>query len=492
MEQLYALITTEDPAKQDLYIKQAGNVLDFCTYFNSFSLKKWRQYTTLQTVTIKLSLDGPFEVTLLTVDRGGEHILQREQARGAYEHTLKLSDTDGDLLGFRLKPLSVGARYLSGAYHGTASEWHDKKIGVGICTFKREEYVRRTMAVLSDFQKEHRWLSVLVVDNGSTLPVQEIPSLRVVHNRNYGGSGGFTRAMIEYVEEGRVDYILLMDDDIILEPSAIERTHSLLSCLKSEYRDSFLSGAMLSLEQPTIQYENTAYWGKIRLHGLGKGFHMDDLHDCVRNELLGSYPNQYGAWWYCCIPLHRIREIGYPLPVFLKGDDMEYGIRNHRPIMSMNGIAVWHQAFSTKISDVVNYYSDRNMLIINNYAAGCSWATFLLAVCGRFVKRLLQGRLMSLQILCKALADYNSGLQGITACRADDKMKEVQACAEASVSFSVVVQAACAVICSILTYPKMHQQYAHFRKSELSDASFWKQYLHMEGAIDERIHKRTI
>lgn len=99
---------------------------------------------------------------------------------------------------------------------------------------------------------------------------------------------------------------------------------------------------------------------------------------------------------------------------------------------------------------------------------------------------------MSLQILCKALADYNSGLQGITACRADDKMKEVQACAAASVSFSVVVQAAYAVICSILTYPKMHQQYAHFRKSELSDASFWKQYLHMEGAIDERIHKRTI
>lgn len=479
MEQLYALITTEEPAKQDLYIKQAGNVLDFCTYFNSFSLKKWRQYTTLQTVTIKLSLDGPFEVTLLTVDRGGEHILQREQAREAYEHTLKLSDIDGDLLGFRLEPLSVGARYLSGAYHGTASEWHDKKIGVGICTFKREEYVRRTMAVLSDFQKEHRWLSVLVVDNGSTLPVQEIPSMRVVHNRNYGGSGGFTRAMIEYVEEGRVDYILLMDDDIILEPSAIERTHSLLSCLKSEYRDSFLSGAMLSLEQPTIQYENTAYWGKIRLHGLGKGFHMDDLHDCVRNELLGSYPNQYGAWWYCCIPLHRIREIGYPLPVFLKGDDMEYGIRNHRPIMSMNGIAVWHQSFSTKISDVVNYYSDRNMLIINNFADGCNWGTFAAAVCGRFIKRLFQGGLDALKMLYKALLDYDSGLQGITSLRADDKMSEVQTCAVSSASAAIVLQTLGQVIRSIVSYPETHREYQRFLEKDLSGSSFWKQYLHV-------------
>lgn len=492
MEQLYALITTEDPAKQDLYVKHAGNVLDFCTYFNSFSLKKWRQYTTLQTVTIKLSLEGTFEVMLLTVDSGGEYILQREQARGAYEHTLSLSDTEGDILGIRLKPLSADACFLSGAYYGTASEWHDKKIGVGICTFKREEYVRRTMAVLSDFQKDHQWLTTLVVDNGSTLPVQETSSLRVVHNRNYGGSGGFTRAIIEYVEEGRVDYVLLMDDDIVLEPSAIERTHSLLSCLKSEYQDCFLSGAMLSLEQPAVQYENTAYWGKIRLHGLGKGFHMDDLRACVQNESLGSHPNQYGAWWYCCIPIHRIREIGYPLPVFLKGDDMEYGIRNNRPVLSMNGIAVWHQSFSTKISDVVNYYADRNMLIINNYASGCGWATFSAAVLGRFVKRLLQGRLVSLHILHKALVDYNSGLQGITACRADDKMKEVQACAVVAPSLRVVAQALYEVVRTIVAYPQLHQQYRRFRERQLSDTSFWKPYLHIEGAIYERIHKRTI
>ena len=139
MEQLYALITTEDPAKQDLYVKHAGNVLDFCTYFNSFSLKKWRQYTTLQTVTIKLSLEGTFEVMLLTVDSGGEYILQREQARGAYEHALSLSDTEGDILGIRLKPHSAEACFLSRAYYGLASEWHPKKIGVGICSFKREE-----------------------------------------------------------------------------------------------------------------------------------------------------------------------------------------------------------------------------------------------------------------------------------------------------------------------------------------------------------------
>ena len=67
-----------------------------------------------------------------------------------------------------------------------------------------------------------------------------------------------------------------MDDDIVLEPSAIERTHSLLCGLKEMYEDSFLSGAMLSLEEPTIQYENTACWGKIRLHSIGKNYDMTD------------------------------------------------------------------------------------------------------------------------------------------------------------------------------------------------------------------------
>lgn len=479
MKQLYALVTTDDPAKQALYIKQAGDVLDLCTYFNSFSLKKWRQYTTLQSVTIKLCFQGVFEVTMLTVDDRGEHIVLKEQAEGGYMRTMALSKVQGDLLGVRLKPLSAGASYQSGAYYGEASTWQDRKIGVGICTFKREAYVQRTMKTLQDFQQTHDWLTVLVVDNGSTLPTQETPSLRVVHNRNYGGSGGFTRAMIEYVEEDRVDYVLLMDDDIILEPSAIERTHSLLSCLKPEYQDSFLSGAMLSLEQPTLQYENTAYWGKVRLHGLGKGFHMDDLRDCVRNESLGSYPNQYGAWWYCCIPLHRIREIGYPLPVFLKGDDMEYGIRNHKPVLSMNGIAVWHQSFSTKISDVVNYYSDRNMLIINNFADNCNWGTFSVAVLGRFMKRLFQGRLDALKMLHKALSDYDGGLQGITSLRADDKMREVQTYAASSVSVAIVLQTFAQAIRSIVMYPKMHRNYHRFLEKDLSESTFWKQYLHV-------------
>ncbi len=46
--------------------------------------------------------------------------------------------------------------------------------------------------------------------------------LRVINQSNLGGSGGFARGMFEAVENGS-DYVLLMDDDIVVEPESIIR-----------------------------------------------------------------------------------------------------------------------------------------------------------------------------------------------------------------------------------------------------------------------------
>lgn len=63
--------------------------------------------------------------------------------------------------------------------------------------------------------------------------------------------------MLECVSTGNTDYVLLMDDDIVLDTTVLERTHSVLCGLKDVYRKSTLSGAMLNLENPIQQYENT-------------------------------------------------------------------------------------------------------------------------------------------------------------------------------------------------------------------------------------------
>lgn len=290
--------------------------------------------------------------------------------------------------------------------------------------------------------------------------------------------------MLEYVSTGNTDYVLLMDDDIVLDTTVLERTHSVLCGLKDVYRKSTLSGAMLNLENPIQQYENTAHWGKIRLYGFGKGFDLTNKEKLIENEQFLQERNRYGAWWYCCIPVNRIKEIGYPLPVFVKGDDMEYGIRNAKEPIHMNGIGVWHQSFASKISPVVNYYSDRNMLIINNYAEGCGFFTFCMAVCGRFVKRLLEGNLIGLYCLKLALKDYDSGLTGITSLPADKKMQEINGLIDHfnhSANRRILLSLPVQILRVILHYNQSHKDYLTFRQEQLSNAYFWKHFLHLEG-----------
>lgn len=490
IHKLYSLSDTVEKDKESLYIRgikerkensilmHKGDVLDFTTYFNSISLKKWKRYSTLKNLQLVLQLEGHFQVTFHLYDEEGNvrHISVTTES-SCFAYSMEAEDLDGVLLGFSLHCMSDVGQYIGGQWHGEFTQWEDKKIGISITTFKREKYVKRTMNLLHDFQKDHPWLSVLVVDNGSTLEELQGDRFRIIHNRNFGGSGGFTRGMIEYVEQGLVDYVLLMDDDIVLETSALERTYALLSGLKKKYMDSFLSGAMLSLERPCIQYENTARWGKIRLHGEGKNLNLVKASNLVQNEKVPSQKNRYGAWWYCAIPVHRIQEIGYPLPIFVKGDDMEYGIRNHREVMSMNGIGVWHQSFQSKMSPIVNYYADRNMLIINNYADGCGFATFLTAVLGRMTKRILQGNWKGIQYFNQALIDYNSGLSGITAIPSDKKMAQLLELQKHPVGVIVLGKVVYHSLCVILGYYSSHNDCLQFRDRFLKSSKFWKEFL---------------
>ena len=38
--------------------------------------------------------------------------------------------------------------------------------------------------------------------------------------------------------------------------------------------------------------------------------------------------SDYSAWWYCCMPMRVVREDNLPFPLFIRGDDVEYGLRN--------------------------------------------------------------------------------------------------------------------------------------------------------------------
>ena len=245
------------------------------------------------------------------------------------------------------------------------------KIAIGICTFRREEFVKKTLETLKRETMEnpdsplYQNVYVYVSDNGQTLPCEELSNDRifVMPNRNTGGSGGFGRCMKEAYEDREkygFTHILLMDDDIVLEPESLFRTYTLLNFLKEERKGAMLGGGLLRLDIPYIQHANGELWQGGRIGFTKRGYDLRRMTDVVRNEY--NLPMDYNGWWYCCVPL-AAQFRGFPLPIFIHGDDIEYGLRFDGNIMTMNGIGVWHDAFDNRKASSMEYYDMRNTLI---------------------------------------------------------------------------------------------------------------------------------
>ena len=166
--------------------------------------------------------------------------------------------------------------------------------------------------------------------------------------------------------------VLLMDDDVEVSPESIIRTYNLLRILKPEYQEAFISGAMLSYEEIQDQWEDTGFIdpnvGNCR--PAKPIFRVTDLESVINDEVfelpkdIAQRAKQYAAWWYCCIPISVIEKNGLPLPVFVRCDDAEYGIRCKTGFITMNSLCVWHMSFFERYNAAVErYQTTRNTMI---------------------------------------------------------------------------------------------------------------------------------
>ena len=373
----------------DILRIEQGERVCFDTYFNSVSADKWRRYTAAQNFSLRLKLSGKLRVVLCS-----RHFINSHSVRAVLAEKVVQADSvqefcfdfpkgaDG-MLFFELQALSGNAAYCGGAYECDAAEKDVQpvKIGVDICTFRREPFVMGNIARMrSDILENaasplHNHLEVFVSDNGQTLDYDKLNSdtVHVVPNANVGGAGGFTRGMIEILKANEngagVTHVLVMDDDIVLDTDVLLRTYTLLSLRKPEYADVFVGGAMLRLDRPNIQVENGAAWNQGQLISHKANFDLTKVDLCVANEL--EERHEYNAWWYCCIPIAVVRPDNLPMPIFIRGDDIEYGLRNCKRLVTLNGICVWHEPFENKYSSFLEYYIMRNQLIDNSFH--CQW-----------------------------------------------------------------------------------------------------------------------
>ena len=377
-----------------LRLKEGGE-LRFNTYFNSFSAAQWRELTEIRKLRFFLTLRGTGRVQLRRADSRG-----REKLIGETAFSLD-RETDFEVgKAFSISKLGHtcwltvladgGDVSLSGGSIRTETQpLQQPKIACCFCTYKREKEIRRNVRDLLDgFRTGDSLLNgktdIYIADNGHTLTREDFGNAEQVflfENRNYGGSAGFTRCLIEagLKKKGTYSHLLLMDDDALIRSFVLERTAQLLSFLKPEYQGHMIGGALLSLQQPWLQAENGAEF--LNRDGVLNRDRVDlrDFHNVLINQRRLEDVN-YNAWFFSCIPSGFVTETNLPMPFFIHGDDIEYGLRFQKKILTMNGICIWHPDPASNIRASMDYYNHRNYGIIEaihwpGLTAGRYWLT---------------------------------------------------------------------------------------------------------------------
>ena len=413
--------------QQSLTFRKQG-IAWFDTYFNGFSIEKWKKYTVVREVAVTLLLKGRFELQLCSKEKIHQTISERVLSVTAFDSeditsiTLPFRSYEEKGMYFiRLEALEDGAQYWGGYYEADIPEeelW-PVDIAVNICTFRREPFVKRNLEILRKHILQNRdnemcgHLQVFISDNGKTLDIPALADAQVhiVPNKNVGGAGGFTRGLIEIMHcpDCRATHVLFMDDDILIEPEALYRTYTLLRCRKKSYEELFIGGAMLRLDQQNIQVEAGAAWYAGNLQSRKSGVDLNTVDGCLYNEIEEHV--EYNAWWYCCTPMSVVREDNLPLPIFIRGDDLEYGLRNMKHLLLMNGICVWHEPFENKYSSFLEYYIIRNMLYDNAlHCPDFSKWQFLKRLYGSVVRQLFYYRYQNVELIFRGVNDFFKGV----------------------------------------------------------------------------------
>ncbi|MER2135047.1 MAG: glycosyltransferase [Arthrobacter sp.] len=364
---------------------RAGERVSFGTYFNAFPASYWRRWTNLETVRLSVRTTGTGAVSVY-----------KSNARGALQHveTQRVSAPATSTFELSLKPFGDGGWYWFDLVAGSEplileeAEWQapgapvsQGTVTLEITTLNKTDFCLNNLRILGEHPEALKCLKeVLIVDQGTKKVADaegfaEVEAmmdgkLRIINQANLGGSGGFARGMYEAVESGS-DYVLLLDDDVVMEPESISRLVTFADRCKTP---TIVGGHMFDLYNRTVLHTYGETVNPYRFQPDQPHAEQTLGHDFVRSNLRQTswlhrrVDVDYNGWWMCLIPTKVIRDIGLSLPVFIKWDDAEYGLRAKTagyPTVSMPGAAVWHVSWIDK-DDLVGwqaYFHTRNRLI---------------------------------------------------------------------------------------------------------------------------------
>jgi galactofuranosylgalactofuranosylrhamnosyl-N-acetylglucosaminyl-diphospho-decaprenol beta-1,5/1,6-galactofuranosyltransferase len=294
------------------------------------------------------------------------------------------------------------------------------RLYIGICTYNRARFVKMLLRTLEADEFVSGIIEgVLSVSQGedtqdiiggmATLAPGFAQKIRIVRQENMGGSGGFGRVMYE-MPKTEDSVCVLMDDDIEIEPESLFRAAGFHALLREP---ACVGGQMLQLENPRMTWETGAKAHLGRLDVSKTHPEIDASRVKGIRRFVRPTESAYNAWWFFLFSTSLIRQHGFPLPLFIKGDDVEFGLRllqNNIPTITLPGIFVWHDSSAVKNGGPVDYYQLRNFLIIAAiYHDRFSTTRVAMELWWRWSDRTLVHDYGGAHLLLKAVADFLKG-----------------------------------------------------------------------------------
>ncbi|WP_216851266.1 glycosyltransferase family 2 protein [Acidisphaera sp. L21] len=124
-------------------------------------------------------------------------------------------------------------------------------VALVFCTFNREHEITCVLqSIASDAALVRRLSRIYLVNQGEPLLSSEFSALRqrygekleIIVQANFGGAGGFTRGLIEALDNPTITHTVFLDDDIEVEPDSLFRMVSFFDLAKT---DIVIGGQML-------------------------------------------------------------------------------------------------------------------------------------------------------------------------------------------------------------------------------------------------------
>lgn len=429
------------PSRTTLEIGPESEV-SFATYFNAFPASYWRRWSTLESVVLRVELTGSGRVdvyrtkaTGARITVGGASFSGSTEAPDVIEFEVGLDPfEDGGWIWFDVTTDSAVTVH-DAAWYAPVPAPGRAAVAVGIPTFNRPGDCVNALAALTSDPLVDNVIDAVIVSDQGTRKVVDHPDFASaaaalgdrlsIHNQpNLGGSGGYSRVMYEALKNTDCEQILFMDDDIRVEPDSILRALALNRFAKSP---TLIGGQMLNLQEPSHLHVMGEVVDRANFMWTHAPFTEYD-HDFAKYPLADEEDKSkllhrridvdYNGWWMCMIPRRVAEELGQPLPLFIKWDDADYGLRaaeHGYGTVTMPGTAIWHMAWSDK-DDAIDwqaYFHLRNRLVV----AALHWDGDVKGlVASHFkatVKHLLCLEYSTVAIQNKAMDDFLAGPEHI-------------------------------------------------------------------------------